>query len=499
MRRLIKIYSNKDPRIIFMALFLSLLLALPVSAVVDASHIWSDWYQLDDGALNGIFFSWRSIGDKQEWRWRNDYTGKVKIKYKLRYISNGTNGKIKEGTTPLESGENELKEFSIAASSLEGMTVVLVEPKFKGPRPKIAPPSSTAEVDAEKAQRLKEKNERNFREQKVRADNERIVLAQIQERNLQEQRRKAEEEANQQAAMQQQLLEYQYQLDAEERREERKQQQREEEKRQEREEKRQEALEARRQAEDNRQYEQQRERNFNQALNNGLSSFQSSINQGAATLNNATQANRAATDYARQQREERARQAAESQRTRQEDANRQARQLQQKQQQERIAQQQRENERNQREQVALERSQKVEQDRQQALADQRKQEEQKQEQQSAGTTAQVVTVPIADSCVRLLVSPDKIRIIKNNCSYTIHVSFCSNDNNFGYGSTPVGGNSSTSTGISSTANFQFAACPFDEPQVSLPIDTRTGTIIGETCNRTTGSFASTGYVCKKQY
>ncbi|MEI6208343.1 MAG: hypothetical protein WCP20_16305 [Desulfuromonadales bacterium] len=152
---------------------------------------WSDWYQIQDEALNGIWFSWKCDSDRCEYRMDNRYTTPVKIRYSLRLInSDGIQRKF-SAEQRLATGVNESAVFALAATrELKGVEVEIIEPKYTGPRSSKYVPSSTAEVDAEKKRQaaIIEAEAREARER------EQVRLAHEREQAEEQQRRREERE-----------------------------------------------------------------------------------------------------------------------------------------------------------------------------------------------------------------------------------------------------------------------------------------------------------------
>lgn len=153
-----------------------LILTLWSSAAQAFNRPWSDWYQLKDEALNGIWFSWKCNDGRCEWRWDNRYKSEVKISYSFRLIDTDGAEKRNKGEQRLASGHLESVEFVLAAKELKGVEVEIIEPKYTGPKSSNYVPSSTREVDEEKrireAEAIAEK-ERVQRQQEYEAQQQR--------------------------------------------------------------------------------------------------------------------------------------------------------------------------------------------------------------------------------------------------------------------------------------------------------------------------------------
>lgn len=150
---------------------------------------WSDWYQVEDQALNGIWFSWKCDKGTCAWRWDNRYTSEVKIRYTLRHVD--TSGKVTTvvGDQRLTSGENESNNFRLPTNELKDVKVTLLEPKYNGPQSVKYVPGSTTEVDQAKKRRQDETAAQQ-REENARAEEARE--RERQERQAKQERREAE-------------------------------------------------------------------------------------------------------------------------------------------------------------------------------------------------------------------------------------------------------------------------------------------------------------------
>lgn len=256
-------------------LILSLLILCNTSFAIERP--WSDWYQVEDEALNGIWFSWKCNSGKCDWRWDNRYTTEVKIRYTMRHVDATGNEKITSGERRLGTGSNESKEFSLSTKELKGVEVAIIEPKHTGPKATKYVPKSTAEVDQEKKQR----EEEYASEQQRRAEE----TARLAMRRAQEERRREDAEKIRKE-------------EEDERREERRTAEREESRRQ----------------------QEESDRKFQQMLTEGVQGIADSVVQGSAMIESARQQRYA---LEQQQREDNARRQREASQRQQDDYRRQ--------------------------------------------------------------------------------------------------------------------------------------------------------------------------------
>ena len=156
---------------------------------------WSDWYKLEDKALNGIYFSHKKecpSGNNTScsliWRWQSRYEGAVQIDYQITYeTSAGT--KIKNGRLMLQSGVNESPVFAINGKTLEGVSVGI-----------IASEQAKAKAREEVAREHQKNEERKIRDnEEARRNQERARIAALQQqeherRRIQEEKRQKEED-----------------------------------------------------------------------------------------------------------------------------------------------------------------------------------------------------------------------------------------------------------------------------------------------------------------
>ena len=156
---------------------------------------WSDWYKLEDKALNGIYFSHKKVcpsGNNTScsliWRWQNRYEDAVRIDYQITYeTSAGT--KIKNGQLMLQSGVNESPVFVTNGKTLAGVSVGI-----------IASEQAKAKAREEMARERQKNEERKIQDnEEARRNEERARIAALQQqeherRRIQEEKRQKEED-----------------------------------------------------------------------------------------------------------------------------------------------------------------------------------------------------------------------------------------------------------------------------------------------------------------
>jgi hypothetical protein len=132
------------------------LLTLLVSAAPLFSHAgdWSSWQKLNDGALNGIEFSFSNncppAGASDcvhRWRFSSNYDGDVTVDYTLAWDT-GTGIREKIDRIRLNPGENRGESFSVIGRGLEEVSLKIVAEKqvLAAARKELGLPPGAGEV-----------------------------------------------------------------------------------------------------------------------------------------------------------------------------------------------------------------------------------------------------------------------------------------------------------------------------------------------------------------
>ncbi len=104
------------------------------SGLSDAQD-WTPWQKLDDGALNGIEFSYRdncpptgAVDCNHLWRFSSGYESDVTVEYTIAWETD-SGIKEKTGRAILKPGENMDDSFSVAGKALDEVSVKIVAEK----------------------------------------------------------------------------------------------------------------------------------------------------------------------------------------------------------------------------------------------------------------------------------------------------------------------------------------------------------------------------------
>jgi hypothetical protein len=104
------------------------------SGLSDAQD-WTPWQKLDDGALNGIEFSYRdncpptgAVDCNHLWRFSSGYESDVTVEYTIAWET-GSGIKEKTARTVLKPGENMDDSFSVAGKALDEVSVKIIAEK----------------------------------------------------------------------------------------------------------------------------------------------------------------------------------------------------------------------------------------------------------------------------------------------------------------------------------------------------------------------------------